>query len=316
MPLTYHAGQLEVQTEANTRPVAEMLREWVGPLGDFTLGADMIVLAAQAEGGFEFATLSGEAPLVEPAGGMSLQFPAPMFSPPAEGGTRQQAEGGTRLVGGIAISLAERRRARLNGEMTCDYEPIFTAHEGFTNCRKYIVPSLALDEAMHLGPQQKQDVPLDDPWLAGVIARCETSFLASSSPEGQPDVSHRGGPAGFLKLDAAAGRLSWDEYIGDGMLKSGGNVRACPELSLLVIDLDTGDAAQLNGRGVFTVTLREKRPRTDGLMQVRDPFPVQAQMAVELTSAQRLSALIRPRQKIDKVPRLTCADTTDEQAPQ
>jgi hypothetical protein len=308
MPLTYHAGQLEVQTEANTRPVADMLRGWVGPLGEFTLGADMIVLAAQVDGAFEFATLSGEAPLVEPAGGQSLQFPAPMFSPPSDGETR--------LVGGIAISLADRRRARINGEITCDYEPVLTAHEGFTNCRKYIIPSLALEDAMHLGPQAREDVPFNDAWLAGIIARCETSFLASISPEGQPDVSHRGGPAGFLKLDPAAGRLSWDEYIGDGMLKSGGNVRACSELALLLIDLDTGDAAQLNGRGVFTVTLREKRPRTDGLMQVRDPYPVQAQMAVELTSAQRLRGLILPRVKIEKTTRLTCADTTDEQAPQ
>src|SRR4051812_18867483 len=307
MPLTYHAGQIEVQTEANTRPVAEMLREWVGPLGEFTMGADMIVLAAQVDGAFEFATLSGAPPLVEPAGGTSLQFPAPLFAPPADGDTR--------LVGGIAISLAERRRARINGELTCDYEPVLRAFEGFTNCRKYIIPSLALEDAMHLGPQAKEDVPLDDAWLAAVVARCETSFLASISPEGQPDVSHRGGPDGFLHFDAAAGRLSWDEYVGDGMLKSGGNVRACSELALLVIDLETGDAAQLNGRGVFTVTLREKKPRTDGLLQVRDPYPVQAQMAVDLTSAKRLRGLILPRVKIEKAGRITCADTTDDQAP-
>lgn len=308
MTLTYHAGQIEVQTEANTRPVAEMLREWVGPLGEFTMGADMIVLAAEVDGAFEFATLSGAPPLVEPAGGASLQFPAPLFAPPADGDTR--------LIGGIAISLAERRRARINGEMTCDYEPVLHAFEGFTNCRKYIIPSLALEDEMHLGQQAKEDVALDDAWLADVVARCETSFLASISPEGQPDVSHRGGLPGFLKLDAAAGRLSWDEYIGDGMLKSGGNVRACSQLALIAIDLETGDAAQLNGRGTFTVTLREKRPRTDGLMQVRDPYPVQAQMSVELTSAQRLRGLINPRRKVEKLDRLTCADTTDEQAPQ
>src|SRR5687768_8282856 len=193
MTLTYHAGQIEVQTEANTRPVAEMLRGWVGPLGDFTMGADMIVLAAQVDGAFEFATLSGEPPLVEPAGGTSLAFPAPLFAPPSGGDTR--------LVGGIAISLAERRRARINGEMTCDYEPVLHAYEGFTNCRKYIIPSLALEESLHLGPALREDVALGDPWLADVVARCETAFLASISPEGQPDVSHRGGPPGFLTLD-------------------------------------------------------------------------------------------------------------------
>jgi hypothetical protein len=308
MPLIYHAGQLAVQTEANTRPVADMLSNWVGPLGEFTMGADLIILAALVDGAFEFATLSGAPPLVEPAGGAALQFPAPMFSRPQAGDTR--------LVGGIAISLAERRRARINGDITCDYEPLLTAHEGFTNCRKYIIPSLALEDDLHLGPRSRTEIAFDDPWLTDVLARCETAFLASISPEGQPDVSHRGGPGGFLRLDSAAGCLRWDEYVGDGMLKSGGNVRACPELAVVAIDLESGDAAQLNGRGEFTVTLREKRPRSDGLVQARDPFPVQAQMEVQLTSAQRLHGLILPRRRLATSLRLTCADTTDEQAPQ
>jgi hypothetical protein len=33
MALRYHAGQIEVQEEANTREVAEMLADWVGPVG-------------------------------------------------------------------------------------------------------------------------------------------------------------------------------------------------------------------------------------------------------------------------------------------
>lgn len=89
MSLTYHAGQVEVQQEANTRPVAEMLRDWVGPIGEFTLGADLIILAAQVDGAFEFAVLSGAPPLVEPAGGFALQFPAPLFPQTPDGSTRQ-----------------------------------------------------------------------------------------------------------------------------------------------------------------------------------------------------------------------------------
>jgi hypothetical protein len=309
MSLTYHAGQIEVQTEANTRPVAEMLADWVGPLGEFTMGADLIVLAARVDGAFEFATLSGAPPLVEPGDdGTSLLFPAPMFAQPEDGDTR--------LVGGIAISLAERRRARINGAMTCDYEPVLQAHEGFTNCRKYIIPSLALEDGLHLGPQLRSEVALDDPWLADVVGRCETAFLASVSPQGQPDVSHRGGPPGWLQLDASSGRLAWPEYVGDGMFKSAGNVRACPDLALVAIDLESGDAVQINGRGVFSVTMRGKTPRTDGLLQARDPYPVQAQMAVEVTSAQRLHGLILPRRKAERAQRVTSADSTSAQAPQ
>jgi uncharacterized protein len=308
MTLTYHAGQIEVQTEANTRPVAEMLRDWVGPIGEFTLGADLIILAAQVDGAFEFAVLSGAPPLVEPAGGFALQFPAPLFP--------QTPDGSTRQVGGIAISLERRQRARMNGEMSCDYEPVLEAGEAFVNCRKYIIPSLALEDAFHLGPQLREDVALDDPWLADVIARCETSFLASISPEGQPDVSHRGGPSGFLQLDAAAGRLAWSEFVGDGMFKSAGNVRATSDVSLLVLDLDSGDGAQLNGRGAFTVVRTEKTPRGDGLMQLRDPYPVQGAMSVELTSAQRLHGVMAPRRKVEKAERITCDASTSLQAPQ
>jgi hypothetical protein len=309
MQLIYHPGQIEVQTEANTRPVADMLSDWVGPLNEFTMGADMFVLALHDAGRFEVTTLCGAPPLVEPISGHSLQFPALMFSPPEDGR-------GLRQVGGIAISLAQRRRARLNGEITCDHEPKLQAHEGFTNCRKYIVPSLALEDEIHLGPLQKEEISVDDPWLAGVVAKCETAFLLTVSPEGQPDVSHRGGPPGFVSLDAMTRHLSWPEYVGDGMLKSGGNVRSCPELTLIAVDLFSGDAAQLDGRGTFTVTLRGKQPRTDGLQQARDPYPVQAHMSVELTSARRLHRLISPRRKPEHAERVTSASTTRDQAPQ
>jgi hypothetical protein len=306
--LTYHAGQIEVQTEANTRPVAEMLREWVGPIGEFTLGADLIILAAQVDGAFEFAALSGAPPLVEPAGGSALQFPAPLFP--------QTPDSSTRQVGGIAIALGRRQRARLNGEMSCDYEPVFEAHEAFANCRKYILPSLALEDAFHLGPQHSEGIALGDAWLSDVIGRCETSFLASISPEGLPDVSHRGGPPGFLTLDVAAGRLTWPEFVGDGMFKSAGNVRSTADVALLVLDLESGDAAQINGRGRFEVLRREKTPRGDGVMQNREPYPVQGAMSVEVTSALRLRGMMSPRRRVEKAERITSCDATSVQVPQ
>ncbi len=308
MQLVYHPGQIDVQTEANTRRVADMLSEWVGPLSEFTMGADLIVLATVEAGKFEVSTVCGAPPLVESIGAKELQFPAPMFSPPVDRSRLRQ-------VGGIAISLADRRRARLNGEITCDSQPKLQASEGFTNCRKYIIPSLALESERRVGPEQKEEIALDDPWLAGVVNNCETGFLLSVSPEGLPDVSHRGGPTGFLNFDPISRRLSWPEYIGDGMFKSGGNIRSCPGMALIAVDLQTGDAAQLNGIGTFTVTLQEKRARTDGLLQVRERYPVQATMSVDLTSAQRLHRLISPRQAIDRAERVTSADSTTAQAP-
>ena len=247
MPLQYHAAQIEVQEEANTRPVAEKLAYWVGPVQEFAATADLIVLAAVDTGDqLRFSTICGRAPLVEASGATELRFPDPG---PAFVGDEV-------LAGGLAVNLAQRRRARINGLLRregaeCVLEPM----EAFVNCRKYIAPSVALEQRLHVGPSDSSTIALDDPWLAGLLDGAETAFLASVAPDGQPDVSHRGGPPGFLSLDVANGCVSWPEFVGDGMFKSAGNVRGTSQASLLVLDLASGDAAELRG----TATYRTRR---------------------------------------------------------
>lgn len=52
----------------------------------------------------------------------------------------------------------------------------------FTNCRKYIAPSLARDAGRHFGPVSREPIPLDDAYVARVLGNAETSILASASP--------------------------------------------------------------------------------------------------------------------------------------
>jgi len=186
-PLSYHAGQIAVQEEAKTRHVAGKLAHWVGPVDEFALGADLFLFAtAGADGVLSFAVLSGEPPLVEVGGDtqLRLRFPpglAPLAPAPM-------------ACGGLAISLGLARRARINGTLIPnDAGGELAAAETFTLCRKYMAPSLALEERPHLGPVACEPLALDDPWLAGLLAKAETSFLASVSPDGGPDVAHRGG---------------------------------------------------------------------------------------------------------------------------
>jgi len=81
---------------------------------------------------------------------------------------------------------------------------------------------------------------------------------------------------GIPRTDAAARRLTWPEYVGDGVFKSAGNVRATRMMTLLVPDHDSGDGVELIGRGDYTNIRPERRQRTDSLVQHRDPFPIQA----------------------------------------
>ena len=306
MPLQYHTGQLEVQDEANTRKVAANLSRWVGPVTEFATTADLILLASMSrEGVLTFTTLSGAAPLVEIAGPGAVRFPLLRPSQPEA------------WTGGLTISLEHARRARLNGCLrSADGGAILEAQEAFTNCRKYVVPSLALAADPFVGPGCREDIDLDDPWLVATIASARTAFLASQSPEGRPDISHRGGEAGFLHLDSAERCLTWQEYVGDGMFKSAGNIRATPIATLLVIEIATGDAAELSGTARYETLRTMKQARLDALQQHRDSFPVQGAMTLEVTRVRRLRSVIQPRRLLEGAQGVTSSSPIEEQAPQ
>jgi uncharacterized protein len=307
-PLTYHHGQLSIQAEAKTTAVAEHLAVWVGPVTEFARGADLVLLAAPDEGQrLRFTVLSGQAPLLEVAvqDDTLVRFPSEFSSRLPIG-----------RCGGLVINLALARRARLNGVIAAnDGVRELAAKETFTLCRKYMAPSIALEAIARLGPDSRRFLPPDDPWLRDLLARAETSFLASISPDGGPDVAHRGGPPGFLTLDPANGRLSWPEYVGDGVFKSAGNVRATGAFTLLVPDLDSGDGVELVGEGKYTNLRPERKMRVDALVQHKEPFPVQGVIESRVHAAYRLTGVLSPRRRIDKALKITSCSAIDEQAP-
>lgn len=323
-PLRYHPGQIAIQEEAKTTHVAERLAHWVGPVAEFAMGADIFLLAtANPDDTLAFTVLSGAPPLVEAPGKSGLR----VRHQPGESGIdtdlliRFKPDLGPHVIqstpcGGLVINLAQARRARLNGQLRPQGNTSELATtETFTLCRKYMAPSLPLDDTPHLGPVARESLPVDDPWLANVIARTETAFLASISPEGGPDVAHRGGPAGFLELDATSRRLKWNEYVGDGVFKSVGNIRANGVMTLLVPDLESGDGIELIGRATYRNLRTGRNQRLDALEQHREHLPVQGVMTFEISQALRLRALMPPRRRIEKAT-ITSRSTVNEQAPQ
>lgn len=308
-PLSYHAGQRACQEEAGTRRVADKLADWVGPAVQFVRGADLFVLALPDVGGsLRFLVLSGRPPLVE-----VVEQPELVVRLPREAAPHLATP---TACGGLAISLGEARRARVNGTLgVAAGRPELWASETFTLCRKYFAPSVAVGDGLRVGPRLRQPIPSADPWLAAVIERAETSFLASVSPDGMPDVAHRGGRAGFLRFDPANATLRWDEYVGDGVFKSAGNVRATERFALLVPDLSTGDGAVLHGRGRYETTPEHRAPRESALMQSPVDFPLQGRMTCVVERAERVFGLLHPRRRIAKAQRITCRSTVEEQKP-
>jgi hypothetical protein len=312
-PLIYHDGQLTVQTEANTRHVADKLAAWVGPAGEYAAEADMLLLAyrdtSAGADALAFAAISGAPPIARAVGpgALALAAAADHVLP---GGLNEPIR-----VGGLVLALARAERARINGTLRRRGAGIeLAAEEAFTLCRKYMAPSVAASPDVVAGPAAREPIALDDPWVGAVVAAADTTFLASVAPDGMPDVAHRGGPAGFIALDAVRASASWTEFVGDGVFKSAGNVRATGTASLLLLDLRSGDALELIGSAAYENTLTRFRPREEPLVRMRDDFPEQGRMVLAIDRAVRLRRLTHPRQRVAAV-RVTSRDATDEQAP-
>lgn len=272
----------------------------------FYAAADLVVMASQDEtGALRFGAFSGTPPLLTPLDEKTLALPADVSTLPQ--GTQ---------AGAIAISLEQGRRARANGRIVLrDGRAALEAAEELINCRKYIAPSVALADGLHCGPVRRDTVTPGDPRLTDVMSRLETAFLTSVNPAGQPDVSHKGGPAGFIAFDAETCRLSWPELIGNGMFKSAGNVRATGIVSLLALDLASGDAYEFSGRGEYRTELRYEQPRESGLWPSEFNFPTQGVMTVHVEQITLLRQLILPRQRLQSQDKITACSPTEDQVP-
>jgi predicted pyridoxine 5'-phosphate oxidase superfamily flavin-nucleotide-binding protein len=160
-------------------------------------------------------------------------------------------------LGVLGIELPTRRRNRANGRILTVGEKGFTlgVDQSFGNCPQYI------NERDYVGwvgdgpalPSAIEPLATLDDEARAMIARADTLFLATAAAAGPGgrlnalDVSHRGGPAGFLKV-AADGALELPDYRGNFYFNSIGNLLTHPQAGLLIVDFENRDLLQLSGR--------------------------------------------------------------------
>jgi predicted pyridoxine 5'-phosphate oxidase superfamily flavin-nucleotide-binding protein len=156
-------------------------------------------------------------------------------------------------VGMLGIELHSRRRNRVNGiiEQACATHLEVAVEQSYGNCPKYI------QERSYTRPSQVQEnkppaahfTGLDDDSRARV-STADTFFIASyvqhQDQARSVDVSHRGGRAGFIKVEG--NHLTIPDYAGNLFFNTLGNLQANPVAGLLFVDFATGDLLQLTGR--------------------------------------------------------------------
>lgn len=150
-------------------------------------------------------------------------------------------------VGLLGIEQHTRRRNRMNGYVdkvdAAGFEVV--VEQSFGNCPKYIQARKAeyIEDVGRGGGTADWEVHdgacLDEAARA-VIGRADTFFIASAHPRQGVDVSHRGGPPGFVNL-GEDGALLAPEYAGNNFFNTLGNLLVDPRAGLLFLDFESGN---------------------------------------------------------------------------
>ncbi|GJE29604.1 pyridoxamine 5'-phosphate oxidase family protein [Methylobacterium organophilum] len=80
----------------------------------------------------------------------------------------------------------------------------------------------------------------------GFIETRDMFFLSTVDPEGNPTVSYKGGPSGFVKV-LGPNALAFPGFDGNGMFLSMGNITGQGRVGLLFIDFETPHRLRVQG---------------------------------------------------------------------
>lgn len=151
-------------------------------------------------------------------------------------------------IGCLVIEFSTRRRVRINGiikEINKNLLQI-DVNQAYPNCPQYIrrreIPETLDLCKFHF---ESKGIELNEK-LENIISQSDTAFVASRGPNGV-DVSHRGGPYGFIKCDSP-NKVIVPDYKGNSMFNTLGNFKTNPFGGLIIIEFHQGYFLQLTGK--------------------------------------------------------------------
>ncbi|OBG92964.1 pyridoxamine 5'-phosphate oxidase [Mycobacterium sp. E136] len=245
----FHEGELAVQARAGVMAQAARLGKGMlappdlnGSIGTFLSVREFAVVTATGDDGRLWTS-----PLHARAGFLEAHDRTLRIAVRPDPGDPLHGLDAGQPIGMLAIDFATRRRVRVNGTISDGTADGLTVDvdQAFGNCPRYIQPR-------DLSPAQPSAPPHGfirsdtlQPSHAALITRADTFFLGTEHPTRGVDASHRGGPAGFVRLDG--NRLWWPDYPGNNMFNSLGNIAVDPAAAVLFIDFTTGATVAVSG---------------------------------------------------------------------
>ncbi|WP_321845791.1 2Fe-2S iron-sulfur cluster-binding protein [Paraburkholderia bannensis] len=157
----------------------------------------------------------------------------------------------------LGIELPTRRRNRLNGtvQRAAQGDGVgfdLRVEHSYGNCPQYIFQR---DASFVRDPDLRSEIApvvsdrLDERARA-IVERADSFYVATyvdrEDGHRQVDVSHRGGKAGFVRVDAH-GVFTVPDFAGNLFFNTLGNIFANPRAGLVFVDYASGDLLQLTG---------------------------------------------------------------------
>lgn len=171
---------------------------------------------------------------------------APIPGDPAAAGFRVGAP-----LGLLGIELHTRRRNRVNGRLLAAGPAGLRLQVDQTvgNCPQYIQGREVewVRDAADTRPRAVEQLHELDGDAMALVDRADTLFVATHAGSAGADVSHRGGPAGFVRRHGGR-ELLVPDYSGNRMFMTLGNLQLDGRGGLLFIDFERGDLLTLTGR--------------------------------------------------------------------
>ncbi|MBL0728389.1 pyridoxamine 5'-phosphate oxidase family protein [Piscinibacter sp. HJYY11] len=160
-------------------------------------------------------------------------------------------------LGLLGLEPQTRRRNRMNGSVVALDRDSITVEvdQSFGNCPKYIQARTPRVVARAPGAAHAEGPKLGDVALE-LVRHADTFFIATASRNPRAhagaegvDVSHRGGPPGFVHVATQDGHtvLTIPDYVGNRFFNTMGNLAVNPRAGLLFIDYADGHLLQLTG---------------------------------------------------------------------
>jgi len=180
--------------------------------------------------------------------------------------TKNLMHGG--CLGFLGLEFETRRRNRMSATLEKINDNHFTVrvNQAFGNCPKYMQSRKINRISVKTNPGMEnvvRRIDVLDKDLHKLISDADTFFISSYYSGGEQsgaDVSHRGGKPGFVKIKNEK-TLGIEDYPGNNLFMTLGNLFSNPVAGLLFIDFSSGDTLQLACEVTVIETPNEKFAR-------------------------------------------------------